>query len=59
VTVGLLVFFGRTQLVDMPVRELTPAANRTGAHAYKDGVDNSLSAIRRRDEAFLQLRWTF
>ncbi|HEY5656208.1 MAG TPA: DUF1302 family protein, partial [Myxococcota bacterium] len=59
VTVGLLVFFGETQLVDMPVRALAPAANRTGPHAYKDGVDNSLSAIRRRDEAFLRLRWTF
>ena len=59
VTVGMLVFFGRTQLVDMPVRELAPAANRTGADAYKNGVDNSLSAIRRRDEVYLRLRWTF
>jgi hypothetical protein len=59
VTVGMLVFFGRTQLVDMPVRELAPAANRAGADAYKDGVDNSLSAIRRRDEVFMRLRWTF
>jgi hypothetical protein len=59
VTVGLLVFFGRTQLVDMPVRDLAPAANRTGPNAYKNGVDNQLSAIRRRDEMFLRLRWTF
>jgi hypothetical protein len=58
-TVGLLVFFGRTQLVDMPVNGLVPAANRTGANAYKNGVDNQLSAIRRRDEMFLRLRWTF
>jgi hypothetical protein len=58
-TVGLLVFFGRTQLVDMPVRELAPAVNRTGRNAYKNGVDNQLSAIRRRDEMFLRLRWTF
>jgi hypothetical protein len=55
----LLVFFGRTQLVDMPVRELAPAVNRTGRNAYKNGVDNQLSAIRRRDEMFLRLRWTF
>jgi hypothetical protein len=41
------------------VRELAPAANRTGADAYKNGVDNSLSAIRRRDEIFMRLRWTF
>jgi len=59
VTVGMLYFFGRTQLVDMPVQPLTPASNRVGDDAYKVGVDNVISAIRRRDEVFMRLRWAF
>ena len=59
VTVGMLYFFGRTQLVDMPVRDLTPAVNRVGPDAYRNGVDNDLSLIRKRDEVFLRVRWTF
>jgi len=59
VNVGLLYFFGRTQLVDMPLREFAPASNRVGADAYKAGVDNAFSAIRRRDEIFMRLRWAF
>jgi hypothetical protein len=58
-SVGLMWFFGRTQLVDMPLRGLAPALNRTGANAYQEGVDNALSVIRRRDEVFMRLRWTF
>jgi hypothetical protein len=58
-TVGLMWFFGRTQLVDMPVRGFAPAANRAGADAYQSGVDNFLSIIRKRDEVFMRLRWTF
>jgi hypothetical protein len=58
-SVGLMWFFGRTQLVDMPVRGLAPALNRTGPNAYQEGVDNALSVIRRRDEVFMRLRWTF
>jgi hypothetical protein len=59
VTVGMLYFFGHTQLKDMPVNELGPAANRTGRNAYDQGVDNGLSVIRKRDEVFMRLRWTF
>ena len=58
-TVGMLYFFGRTQLTDMPVNELGPPANRTGEKVYEVGVDNALSLIRKRDEVFLRLRWTF
>jgi hypothetical protein len=59
VTVGMLYFFGRTQLVDMPVRDFGPTSNRVGENAYKSGVDNLLSLVRKRDELFLRLRWTF
>jgi len=59
VTVGVLWFFGRTQLVDMPVNEVAPVVNRVGSHAYRVGVDNGLSGIRRRDELFMRLRWSF
>jgi hypothetical protein len=58
-TIGLMWFFGRTQLVDMPVRGLSPAVNRAGSDAYQNGVDNFLSIVRKRDEVFMRLRWTF
>jgi len=59
VTVGMLYFFGRTELKDMPVQEFGPPSNRVGEDVYKVGVDNILSLIRKRDEVFLRLRWTF
>lgn len=58
-TIGMLYFFGRTQLKDMPVQEFGPPSNRVGRNANKVGVDNLLSLIRKRDEVFLRLRWTF
>jgi hypothetical protein len=59
VTIGLLYFWGRTQMETMPINELGPPSNRTGKYAYDTGVDNVLSVIRKRDEVFLRLRWTF
>ena len=59
VTVGVLWFFGRTQLTDMPVQEVSPVVNRAGRNAYRVGVDNGLSGIRKRDEVFVRLRWSF
>jgi len=32
---------------------------RAGRHAYRDFVENGLSAVRDRDEAFLRIRYTF
>jgi len=52
-------FFGRTQLADMAMREFAPAANRAGPNAYKNGVDQSISTFRDKDEIWLKLRWTF
>ncbi|HEX5065091.1 MAG TPA: DUF1302 family protein [Myxococcota bacterium] len=59
VTVGMLYFFGHTDLTDMGVREYAPAANRSGHDAYENGQDNGLALIRQRDEVFMRLRWTF
>ena len=55
----MLYFFGHTQLKDMPLQSIAPAANRSGANGYEDGVDNILSLVRTRDEVFMRLRWTF
>jgi hypothetical protein len=43
----------------MPLADFAPAANRSGPNAYETGVDNILSLVRKRDEVFLRLRWTF
>jgi hypothetical protein len=59
VTTGVNWFWGRGQYKDMPVRAFAPTSNRAGNHAYDDGVENVLSAINRRDEIFLRLRYTF
>ena len=63
-TIGVNMFFGRTQRVRMPINEIAPVSNRAPAPndpslAYTDGVDNILSLVRKRDEFFLRLRWTF
>jgi hypothetical protein len=34
-------------------------SNRVGRHAYRDFVENGLSAVRDRDEMFLRIRYTF
>jgi hypothetical protein len=59
ITIGLNYFFGRGQFKSMPVRGFAPTSIRSGENAYKDGVENVLSQIRRRDEAYFRLRYTF
>jgi hypothetical protein len=59
ITTGVNWFWGRGQYKDMPMRGFAPTSNRAGEHAYDDGVENVLSAINRRDEVFLRLRYTF
>ena len=59
VTTGVNMFFGQGQYKDMPVRAFAPTSGRAGKHAYQDGVENVLSAINRRDEVFVRLRYTF
>ena len=58
-TVGVNVFWGHQQLRDSAINEIRPGLNRTGHHAYKDGVDNGLAAVRQRDEVNLTIRYTF
>jgi hypothetical protein len=59
VTVGMLYFFGRTELSEMAIQEVSPVINRTGPNAYRQPVENGFSGIRKRDEIFAKLRWTF
>ena len=59
VTFGVSFFIGRSEYRPMPVRGFAPDANRAGPNPYKDGVTRLLTAISRRDEMWLRLRWTF
>jgi hypothetical protein len=59
VTAGVLYFFGRTELSDMALQEVSPVINRTGPNAYRQPIENGFSGIRKRDEIFLKLRWSF
>ena len=58
-TVGIAYFFGRTQLRELPIRDIQPTTSQAGRYAYRVGVENGVSEIRRRDEFFLGLRWAF
>jgi len=63
-TIGVNIFFGRTQRIRMPLNEIAPVSNRAPFAnnervAYMDGTDNLLSLVRERDEFYLRLRWTF
>jgi len=55
---GMALFMGREETRDMAISP-NALSNRTGRHAYKDFVENGLSAIRDRDEFFLRIRYTF
>ncbi len=57
-TFGMAFFWGRWQGKEYP---LNPIAldNLTGPGAYTQWVENGLSPIRQRDEAFFILRYTF
>jgi len=59
VTTGINYFTGQGQYKEMPVRGFAPTQNRAGQNAYEDGVENRLSAINRRDEVYVRLRYTF
>jgi hypothetical protein len=58
-TFGISLFYGKTELVDMGVNPIGPPTTRAGPNAYKNGTERFISNIRKRDEAFLRLRWTF
>jgi hypothetical protein len=54
----MAIFEGREEPRVMAF-EPTFLGNRVGRHAYKDFVENGLSAVRDRDEIFLRMRYTF
>jgi hypothetical protein len=56
--IGMAIFEGREEPRVMAF-EPTFLGNRVGRHAYKDFVENGLSAVRDRDEIFLRMRYTF
>jgi hypothetical protein len=57
-TVGLAVFTGREESRPMALNQ-TALGVRAGRNAYRDFVENGLSVVRDRDEAFLRIRYTF
>ena len=57
--IGMGIFFGRTELSEMAINPFRPATNRVGKDAYKDSSEHFLSSVRRRDEIWMRLRWTF
>jgi hypothetical protein len=57
-TFGLAFFMGRAEPRVMALQP-TALGPRAGRHAYRDFVENGLSAVRDRDEIFLRLRYTF
>jgi hypothetical protein len=57
-TVGMAVFEGREEPRHMALYP-TALGNRAGRGAYRDFVENGLSAVRDRDEIFLKIRYTF
>jgi hypothetical protein len=57
-TVGLAAFWGRFQAKTAPLNPVA-SLNRTGRYANNDFVENGLSVIRDRDEAFLLVRYSF
>ncbi|MGI9589926.1 MAG: hypothetical protein ACR2P8_01055, partial [Myxococcota bacterium] len=58
-TFGVSWFIGKNDFVSMPINGFAPETNRAGRRAYQNGNQQLLNLIRRRDEAFLRLRWTF
>ena len=58
-TVGLNFFFGRFQMVDMPVSGLATVGGESGRFAYQEAVENGLAVVRERDEFYLRIRYTF
>ncbi len=55
----MAIFFGRTQLSEMAINPFRSATNRVGKNAYKDSSEQFLSSVRKRDEIWMRLRWTF
>jgi Protein of unknown function (DUF1302) len=58
-SIGLNIFWGRFQNRPVPLTPIANIDNQVGARQYEMGVENGLSLVRERDEAFLKIRYTF
>jgi hypothetical protein len=58
-TVGMNFFWGRWEYEDSAIAPLGTVGSESGSKAYQDGVENGLSVVRERDEAYLRIRYTF
>jgi hypothetical protein len=58
-TFGVNAFWGRWEYENMAIAPLGTIGSEQGRLAYRDGVENGLSVVRERDEAFLRIRYTF
>jgi hypothetical protein len=56
---GLALFSGRFQDKHAPVTSSSVLGNRTGRGYDSSFVENALSPVRERDEAFLRIKYTF
>ena len=57
-TLGFALFWGRYQGKDLALNQVIEG-NQVGDGAYRTWVENGLSVIRDRDEAYLRIRYTF
>jgi hypothetical protein len=58
-TIGANWFWGRFELRDNPLNPISSVDNQAGSDAYHQGIENALSQVRDRDEAYLRLRYTW
>jgi hypothetical protein len=58
VTFGIAAFMGRFEGRSMALNP-TSTHNHVGRGSYQDFVENGLSVVRERDEAYLRVRYTF
>ena len=56
----IALFQGRWNEFDAPINDPgSGASNRIGKDSQKQFVEQGLSAVRERDEAFMRIRYTF
>jgi hypothetical protein len=57
-TLGFALFWGRYEGKDLSINPVAPS-NQAGQDAYNTWVENGLSVVRDRDEAYVRIRYTF
>jgi hypothetical protein len=59
IIVGAQFFSGRPQMKPIPVNGLGPASNQQGRYAYQAANDVGLSILRKTDNLYVRLRYSF